>query len=129
MEFVRAEKLKAEDIVEASSTKKVRDRLGEDLSRFARRQRDIHDVWHAVTQYGRDDLGELCLMSFAYGQIKNGAIGIVAFVGAFTLVRRFGLGVFRQCFLPTEIVNEPSGCWQRTGRNLSSSLSPKYVHF
>ena len=98
LEFVRAEKLKAEDIVEASSTKKVRDRLGEDLSRFARRQRDIHDVWHAVTQYGRDDLGELCLMSFAYGQIKNGAIGIVAFVGAFTLVRRFGLGVFSAMF-------------------------------
>ena len=94
LEFVQAEKLKAEDIVEASSTKKSRNPLGEDLSRFARRQRDIHDVWHAVTQYGRDDLGELCLMSFAYGQIKNGAIGMVAFVGAFTLVRRFGLGVF-----------------------------------
>ena len=98
LEFVEAEKLKAEDIVEASSTKKVRNPLGEDLSRFARRQRDIHDVWHAVTQYGRDDLGELCLMSFAYGQIKNGAIGIVAFAGAFTLVRRFGLGVFTAVF-------------------------------
>ena len=99
LKFVEAEKLKAEDIVEASSTKKVRNPLGEDLSRFARRQRDVHDVWHAVTQYGRDDLGELCLMSFAYGQIKNGAIGIVAFAGAFTLVRRFGLGVFPAVFL------------------------------
>ena len=94
LEFIEAENLKAQDIVEASSTKHVRDQLGEDLSRFARRQRDIHDVWHAVTQYGRDDLGELCLMSFAYGQIKNGAIGIVALTGAFTLVKRFGLGVF-----------------------------------
>ena len=98
LEFVEAENLKAQDIVEASSTKHVREQLSEDLARFARRQRDIHDVWHAVTQYGRDDLGELCLMSFAYGQIKNGAIGMVAFVGAFTLVKRFGFGVFIAVF-------------------------------
>lgn len=50
---------------------------------FARRNRDLHDVWHVLTGYQADDpLGELCLVAFTYGQ--NGGLGFatIATVGA-----------------------------------------------
>jgi ubiquinone biosynthesis protein COQ4 len=33
---------------------------------FARRIRDLHDIWHVLTGYHRDALGELCLVTFSY---------------------------------------------------------------
>lgn len=33
--------------------------------------RELHDVNHVVTGYGRDQLGELCLMTFMYRQTGN----------------------------------------------------------
>ncbi|HEY5106510.1 MAG TPA: Coq4 family protein [Caulobacteraceae bacterium] len=35
---------------------------------YGRRLRDIHDIWHVVTGYGRDGLGEACMVAFAYAQ-------------------------------------------------------------
>lgn len=40
---------------------------------FGRRVRDTHDVWHVLTGYGRDTLGESCLVAFSYGQ--TGGLG------------------------------------------------------
>ena len=33
--------------------------------------RELHDVTHIVTGYGRDNLGELCLLTFMYRQQGN----------------------------------------------------------
>ena len=45
---------------------------------YSRRLRDIHDIWHVLTGYGTDALGEACLVSFSYGQTRN--LGF-AFIG------------------------------------------------
>lgn len=45
---------------------------------YSRRLRDIHDIWHVLTGYGTDALGEACVVSFSYGQTKN--LGF-AFIG------------------------------------------------
>jgi ubiquinone biosynthesis protein COQ4 len=31
-----------------------------------RRVRDLHDIWHVLTGYSRDALGEMCLVAFSY---------------------------------------------------------------
>ena len=36
-----------------------------------RRIRDLHDVWHVLTGYGRDALGEMCLAAFAYQEVRG----------------------------------------------------------
>ena len=41
------------------------------LKLFAAGQRDMHDLRHVVTGYGRDELGEACLLAFNYAQNKN----------------------------------------------------------
>jgi ubiquinone biosynthesis protein COQ4 len=45
---------------------------------YSRRLRDVHDVWHVLTGYGTDALGEACVVSFSYGQTRN--LGF-AFIG------------------------------------------------
>lgn len=45
---------------------------------YSRRIRDIHDIWHVLTGYGTDALGEACVVSFSYAQTRN--LGF-AFIG------------------------------------------------
>lgn len=55
---------------------------------YVRRMRDVHDVWHVLTGYGTDALGEVCLLAFTYAQTSNRALGFLATAGAFELKRR-----------------------------------------
>ena len=41
---------------------------------YLNRKRDTHDLFHILTGYGRDALGEACVLSFSYGQ--NGGLGV-----------------------------------------------------
>lgn len=54
---------------------------------FARRQRDVHDVWHVLTGYGTDALGEACVVAFTYGQTGNFSLGFLAVAAALELKR------------------------------------------
>ena len=45
---------------------------------YSRRIRDVHDIWHVLTGYGTDALGEACVVSFSYAQTRN--LGF-AFIG------------------------------------------------
>jgi ubiquinone biosynthesis protein COQ4 len=94
LHFVTTENLSAGELVEASGTAEI-DQLEGDLARFATRQRDMHDLWHVLTGYGRDTLGELCLLSFTYAQTKNRGVGFICFVGAQKLRKEYGHGVYR----------------------------------
>lgn len=42
------------------------------------RLRDMHDLWHVVTGYGREALGEICLLAFAFAQTGQRGFGLVA---------------------------------------------------
>jgi ubiquinone biosynthesis protein COQ4 len=48
---------------------------------FGRRTRDVHDIWHVLTGYSRDALGEACLVAFSYAQTKGLGWALIA-VGA-----------------------------------------------
>jgi ubiquinone biosynthesis protein COQ4 len=45
---------------------------------YARRLRDIHDVWHVLTGYNTDALGEACVVAFSYAQTRNFGFGFIA---------------------------------------------------
>jgi ubiquinone biosynthesis protein COQ4 len=59
------------------------------LTLFAARQRDTHYLWHVVTGYGSDELGEACLLAFTYAQNKKREVGFIAFVGCFKLFAKY----------------------------------------
>ena len=56
---------------------------------FARRIRDVHDLWHTLTGYGTDALGEACLLGFTYAQVPNGGVAFIT-VGAANEFRKTG---------------------------------------
>lgn len=43
--------------------------------------RDSHDLWHVLTGYGRDPLGELALLGVLYSQIRNPGTAFIALLG------------------------------------------------
>ena len=45
---------------------------------YSRRLRDVHDIWHVLTGYQTDALGEACVVAFSYAQTRN--LGF-AFIG------------------------------------------------
>jgi ubiquinone biosynthesis protein COQ4 len=88
--FVRAEGLSAEGLAEESS--KARGATADiphPVAWFGRRIRDTHDIWHILTGYHRDGLGELCLVAFSYAQTKSLGWALIALGG---VVQAFKLG-------------------------------------
>ncbi|MCB1685513.1 MAG: Coq4 family protein [Pseudomonadales bacterium] len=62
---------------------------------YAERLRDAHDLWHVVSGYGRDGLGELCLLGFTFAQTLNPGIGLICLAGANQYARLLGFDVVR----------------------------------
>lgn len=54
---------------------------------YSRRIRDVHDVWHVLTGYGTDALGEACVVSFSYAQTRNLGFAFIG-LGAAREIRR-----------------------------------------
>ena len=81
-DFVHREHLSADGLVAASDEVPRHDDLTEDERWLAGRLRDIHDLQHVMTGYGRDPLGELCLLSFMTGQTPNRGIRFILFVAS-----------------------------------------------
>lgn len=52
------------------------------LAWYGRRMRDVHDVWHVLTGYGTDGLGEACVVAFSYQQTRSLGFALIAFAGA-----------------------------------------------
>lgn len=70
LEFVESEDLSAKALVAASEDWE-KEAATSDMALFRARLRELHDVNHVITGYGRDRLGELCLMTFMYRQMGN----------------------------------------------------------
>ncbi|MBX7250072.1 MAG: ubiquinone biosynthesis protein COQ4 [Caulobacteraceae bacterium] len=59
---------------------------------YGRRVRDIHDIWHVLTGYETDALGEACIVGFSYAQ--TGSLGFAAIgLGAAREIEREDRGV------------------------------------
>lgn len=92
-DFVRSERLSADGLAEASiAADAIRGIDDPQLARFIRHVRDQHDLWHAVTGYGRNPFGEVCLLAFTYAQMGNPGIALIAFAGVWKIFRGTGNG-------------------------------------
>ncbi len=85
--FIRQEQLSAEGLAEIS-------RMGADhvdephpYAWMGRRTRDVHDIWHILSGYHRDGLGEACLVAFSFAQTGGLGWALIA-LGAASKVRK-----------------------------------------
>lgn len=84
LDFIRRENISAQGLVdegEEAYDLKTYTYEDDDLGWFGRRSRDSHDLWHVLTGYGRDGLGELCLLAFSYEQSKSYGFKFMANMG------------------------------------------------
>jgi ubiquinone biosynthesis protein COQ4 len=77
--FVAREQISATGLAEASTFGRDDEFADFDpeAAAFGSRLRDMHDLWHVVTGYDRDVLGELALLAFTYEQTRNPGIGYI----------------------------------------------------
>lgn len=85
--FMRQEGLSAAGLVAASTVPGLR-RFDDQLQWFADRLRDTHDLAHVLTGYGRDALGEQCVLGFTDAQFHDRTDWFIAWAGALEIAAR-----------------------------------------
>ena len=86
-DFMASENLSAEGLIEASKVTR-RPASDDDVTLFRERNREMHDLLHVVTGYGRDPLGEACLVAFSYAQTRLKGFAVIAAFVARKIARR-----------------------------------------
>ena len=84
--FMRREGLSAAGLV-AEADKMGRPKFDDQVQWYANRLRDTHDLFHILTGYGRDALGEQCVLGFTYGQTGNYGNFFIAYAGGYEVKR------------------------------------------
>jgi ubiquinone biosynthesis protein COQ4 len=87
-EFIRSENLSAEGLAEISRQRETHIDVKHPVAWFGRRMRDTHDIWHILSGYHRDGLGEACLVAFTYAQTRGLGWALIA-AGAMWRARAF----------------------------------------
>ena len=78
--FMASENLSPDGLVAPSQAYRD-DLVSDDVVLFRDRMRDMHDLTHTLTGYGRDPLGELCLLAFMYAHTGNLGMALIVLMG------------------------------------------------
>jgi ubiquinone biosynthesis protein COQ4 len=79
--FMDAERITADGLEEASQVVRRVEFVDDRVRCLSDRLRDMHDLGHVVTGYGRDLVGEAALLAFSYAQIRNRGVGFIVAIG------------------------------------------------
>jgi len=84
LEFMESAQLSADGLVDASMEGETDARAGysPESTWFFDRLRDMHDLWHVLTGYGRDEAGEAANLAFTLAQIRNPGVGLIVVAAA-----------------------------------------------
>ena len=85
--FIRTENISAEGLADISRQTHGKAEVAHPYAWFGRRIRDTHDIWHILSGYHRDGLGEACLVAFSYAQTRSLGWALIA-LGAALRSRR-----------------------------------------
>lgn len=85
-DFMEAEGLSAAGLV-AEAESLGRPKYPDLVQWFMERSRDTHDLFHVLTGYGRDALGEQCVLLFTHGQSPSQGHLLIGYAGAANVAR------------------------------------------
>ena len=82
--FMEEAQLTADGLVDASMQGglEAREGFSVEAAWFFDRLRDMHDLWHVLTGYGRDEAGEAANLAFTLAQIGNPGVGLIVLSAA-----------------------------------------------
>jgi ubiquinone biosynthesis protein COQ4 len=88
-DFMEREGLSAQGLVDELDTYRRADQYFDDqVDWYFRRMRDTHDLLHILTGFGRDALGEQCVLAFTYSQQPALAHLFLGYAGALEIKKR-----------------------------------------
>ena len=88
VDFMEREGLTAQGLVDESlKFRRGKPSFDDMLEIYGDRLRDTHDLFHILTGYGRDALGEQCVLAFSYSQTPSWGTLFIAWAGAMNKVR------------------------------------------
>jgi ubiquinone biosynthesis protein COQ4 len=61
----------------------------EDYRRFNHRTTVAHDMWHVVSGYGCEGLGEVCVVALSYPQTRNLGFSVIALAGGHNYAKHY----------------------------------------
>lgn len=79
--FMESEGFTAQGLIDASAEGSRQVNVDPDVAWVGSRMRDLHDIFHVACGYGRDPLGELCVVGLGNVQNYNRGIGFLVFMG------------------------------------------------
>ncbi len=85
-DFMESEGLSAAGLV-AEAERLGRPKYPDLVQWFIERSRDTHDLFHVLTGYGRDALGEQCVLLFTHGQSPSQGHLLIGYAGAANIKR------------------------------------------
>ncbi len=88
LRFMEGENLTPEGILNASGEAGIDYKCQtqfEELRRALLHLQVSHDLWHVLTGYGRDSLGEICLLAFTERQTLNPGIRLIVRIGLLSM--------------------------------------------
>jgi ubiquinone biosynthesis protein COQ4 len=85
-DFMESEGLTAAGLV-AEAERLGRTKYPDLVQWFMERSRDTHDLFHVLTGYGRDALGEQCVLLFTYGQSPSHGHLLIGYAGAANIAK------------------------------------------
>ena len=88
-DFMEREGLSAQGLVDELNRYRRPDQYFDDqVDWYFSRMRDTHDLLHVLSGFGRDALGEQCVLAFTYGQQPALAHLFLGYAGAFEIAKR-----------------------------------------
>jgi len=100
IEFMEREGLSAQGLVDESEKFRSKAReFDDDMKWYGNRLRDTHDLFHVLSGYNRDALGEASLLAFTYSQQPGLGVIFISFMGCRTITRHAPKGArIMDCF-------------------------------
>lgn len=88
-DFMEREGLTARGLVEEfEAFEQGREKFDDHLQWYLSRMRDTHDLQHVLTGYGRDALGEQCVLAFTYSQQPSLGHLLIAYAGGLEISKQ-----------------------------------------
>ncbi|PKP80767.1 MAG: hypothetical protein CVT79_13360 [Alphaproteobacteria bacterium HGW-Alphaproteobacteria-18] len=88
VEFMEREGLSAQGLVDESQKHRSKvQEYDDDYLWYGNRLRDTHDLFHVLSGYNRDALGEASLLAFTYSQNPGNGVLFIAFMGCRTIAK------------------------------------------
>lgn len=88
LEFMEREGLSAQGLVDESQKHRSKTQdYDDDMHWYGNRLRDTHDLFHVLSGYNRDALGEASLLAFTYSQQPGLGVIFIAFMGCRTITK------------------------------------------